>query len=315
MSSKDGSISNSEIQTFKSCRRRWYLAYYRELGLQPTAQNSVGARQLGTKVHVALDRMYAENANPIEVVNQLYAADIERWPSAREALQREADLARAMLEGFVQWIEETGADEFIRIVATEQALEVPLDAIPGVRLKGKLDQRVIRELDGARLFRDWKTVGDLSTPLRLLPIDEQMKFYHLLEYLDALSKTGDGPPEPTGGALYAMLRKVKRTGRANPPFYDQIEVRHNQETLRSMWLRTVRVIHEIMGLRAELDSGVDHRYAAYPRPSRDCSWSCDFLPICPMFDDGSNVEGLIAEHYTHVDPDARYGTDDKAVDS
>jgi RecB family exonuclease len=315
MSSKDGSISNSEIQTYKSCRRRWYLAYYRELGLTGSAEKSVGARQLGTKVHVALDKMYSENANPIEVVNALYAEDIERWPSAREALQREADLARAMLEGFVQWIEETGADEFIRVVATEQALEVPLDAIPGIRLKGKLDQRVIRELDGARLFRDWKTVGDLSTPLRLLPIDEQMKFYHLLEHLDALDKTGSGPPEPTGGALYAMLRKVKRTGRANPPFYDQIEVRHNLETLRSMWLRTVRVIHEIVALRAELDSGVDHRYAAYPRPSRDCSWSCDFLPICPMFDDGSNVEGLIAEHYTHVDPDARYGTDDKAVDS
>src|SRR5690348_16272394 len=27
-------ISNSEVQTFKDCRRRWWLAYYRKLGLK-----------------------------------------------------------------------------------------------------------------------------------------------------------------------------------------------------------------------------------------------------------------------------------------
>lgn len=314
MSSKDGSYSNSELKTWKRCHRKWWLAYFREIGLRESESTALGARAIGNKVHFALDKMYSENANPVEVAQALYDGDIERWPMAREALQKEADLVRAMLEGYVQWIEESGADEFLKLVATETKLEVDLPDIPGVRLKGKLDQRIIRELDGARLFLDHKTVGDLTTPLRTLAIDDQMKFYHLLEFLDAMAKTGSGPPEPTGGGLYNMLRKVKRTARANPPFYDRVEITHNTETLRSTWLRTVRVIYEILAARAELEAGGDPRYIAYPNPTKDCSWDCDFLPICPMFDDGSNVEGLIAEHYITVDPDARYGDNDPVAE-
>jgi hypothetical protein len=303
------SVSNSEIQTWKRCRRKWYLGHYLEVGPRRDSADT-GARALGTKVHIALQRMYEEGANPVDVINELYQEDVNNWPNAIDALQREADLARAMVEGYVQWIEETGADVYLQLVASETKLEVEFPEIPGVKLRGRLDQRVIRSLDGVRLFRDFKTVGDLTTPPKLLPIDEQMKFYHLLEFLDALMKTGEGPPERTGGGLYTMLRKVKRTATAKPPFYETVEVRHNLETLRSMWLRVVAVIREIIAAREALDAGGDHRYFAYPTPDSDCSWKCDHLGICPMMDDGSNWEGMIAEHYEHVDPYARYGDED-----
>ena len=68
---------------------------------------------------------------------------------------------------------------------------------------------------------------------------------------------------------------------------------------------------EIVDARNKLDSGANHHEVVYPRPSRDCSWKCDFFAICKMFDDGSNIDGLIREYYEEADPDERYGNDDK----
>jgi hypothetical protein len=303
-------VSNSEIQTYKSCKRKWYLVYYRELGLSRKEESPVGPRQLGTRIHTALHSMYADGTNPINVIDGVYANDIaylqeaERFDDVVE-VQKEQDLAHAMLSGYVEWLAETGADDGITLVAAETVIEVP-SAVDGVHLRGKLDQRILRESDGARLFLDHKTVGDLSTPAKTLPMDEQMKFYHLLEKLDAMHKTGSEPPWRTDGGLYNMLRKVKRTATAKPPFYGRIEVRHNDHELRNMWIRVHAVIEDIVKTRQQLDAGADHNFVAYPRPSRDCTWSCDFFPVCPMFDDNSNVDGLLSEYYTHINPHQRY---------
>ena len=108
-----------------------------------------------------------------------------------------------------------------------------------------------------------------------------------------------------------MLRKVKRTAAAKPPFYKQIEVHHNLEELRSIWYRVIRVIEEIVTTRQELDAGGDHRYVVPPRPSKDCTWKCPFFAVCPLFDDGSNVEGMLDEYYTHLDPHERYNAEVK----
>lgn len=317
-------ISNSEIQSWKSCRRKWYLSYYRELGLSKVEMGPVGARQLGTKVHIALCALYESHANPVDVINDLYAEDIEVFKDAGmgdkiDDLKKEQDLAKAMVEGYTEWIAETGADEGIELDAAETVIEVPMPGVEGVVLRGKLDQRVVRKTDGARLFLDHKTVGDLLTPQRLLPLDEQMKFYHLLEKLDSLHKTGDEPPWRTDGGLYNMLRKVKRTAAAKPPFYGRAEIHHNDTALRTMFVRVSRVVMEILDARQALDaekpsSDPDyiptHHYVVPPRPSRDCTWSCDFFAVCPMFDDGSNVEGLLDEYFVHVDPHERYAIEE-----
>lgn len=306
-------VSNSEIQTWKDCRRRWYLTYYRELGIKRSADSPVGARQLGTRIHIALCALYEDHADPVKVVNEVYAEDEKIFgddPAKIEDLRKEQDLAKAMLEGYVQWLQDEGPDQDIELVAAETVIEVP-SGIKGVTLRGKLDQRVVRKSDSARLFLDHKTVGDLTTPARTLPLDEQMKFYHLLEKLDAMYKTGGDPAWRTDGGLYNMLRKVKRTATAKPPFYGRVEVRHNDAVMRSTWARVHKVIEEIVTTREALDAGADHQYMVPPRPSRDCTWKCDFFSVCPMMDDGSNVEGLLNEYFTHVDPHERYTAEDE----
>src|SRR5690606_37584810 len=111
---------------------------------------------------------------------------------------------RAMVEGYLQWLAETGVDSGLRVVASETYLEAPLD-VPGVevevKLIGKIDVRVVREYDGARLFIDHKTTGSLTEPLKTIRLDPQMLHYHVLEWLS------DVEAARCDGALYNMLRK------------------------------------------------------------------------------------------------------------
>ena len=318
-------ISNSEIQTWKSCKRKWWLTYYRELGFKRENEAPVGARQLGSRVHLALELMYRSDENPIEVLNDIYAEDAQLLADSNrddllEPLKKEQDLARAMIEGYIDWVREEAVDEGMTFVEAEAVVEVN-SAIPGVKLRGKLDQRWERKSDGARLFRDFKTVAEFNTPKQILPMDEQMKFYHLLEFLSSLQETGKEPKWRTDGALYTMLRKVKRTATAKPPFYEQVEVHHNMTELRNMYARVNATVEEMVKARQRMDSLQDvpvdkdqpehHQTLFPPRPSRDCTWSCDFVTVCHMFDDGSNAEGLLKEYYTHIDPHERYKAQDQ----
>jgi RecB family exonuclease len=314
-------VSNSEIQVFKDCKRRWYLQHYREMGVRKQYAPIVGALRFGSKVHLALEDHYAGRGDAIERFEELHAEDlmkIEAWEAEtgfidegnRQKLQKDRELGHAMLEGYFAWVTETGADEGLQLVGAETIIEVA-SGIPGVKIRGKLDQRLIREIDNARLFLDYKTAGNLHDGPMMLPIDEQMKFYLLLEKLDALARNDAEPVEPTIGGLYRMLKKVKRTAKAQPPFYDTVEIHHNSAELRSMYKRTTRVISEMLEVRRELDAGGDHQYWAYPRPSHDCKWKCPFLGLCAMMDDGSAWEEMLHEHFERVDPYERYTVEDR----
>lgn len=297
-------ISNSQIQEFKDCERRWYIKYYRELA--PRRSDIVGPLQLGTKIHKVLEIVYTDLDNdPMELLNQLYVEDFEKLQEAQypeeaiKALTKEKELAVAMVEGFLEWREEEGLDAGYDVLSNEEVLLYPLPDYPGVSLRGKLDQRVRRQVDGAIFFNDWKTTVSFTDRL-LLVLNEQMKFYMLLEYLTK------EPSQLSDGARYTMLRKVKRTAAAKPPFYNREEVRHNKETIQNFYLSTIQMVERIIKARKDLDDGLPMQYVVPPRPSRDCSWKCPFTAICPLFDDGSNVELAMQEHLVHQDPDARY---------
>lgn len=315
------SFSNSEFQDWIDCRRRWYLTYYLQRGVKRINEPITGALAIGTRVHVALERWYQHGEDPLDVLDWLYGKTVhdllvrERTsglfdPALRKKVQSERELMHAMVEGYVAWVGETGADEGLRFAGAEVTVEVA-SGVPGVNIRGRLDKRVYREEDGARLFEDFKTSGDMTNGPRKLAIDEQMKFYMLLERLHALATKGAEPSEPTIGGLYTMIKKVKRTVRAQPPYYQRVEVHHNSRALESMHVRTIRRIHEILETRRELDAGGDHRYWVYPRPTDDCRWKCPFFLLCPMMDDSSEQtwREMLDNEFVHRDPYERYGDD------
>lgn len=299
-------LSNSEIQTFKDCRRKWWLSYYRRL--KPKQQKFVGPLALGSRIHEALDQYYSTgiplidaHANLIEI-DRIKLAEDGRDPSEIDA---EGDLGRIMLEGYLQWVEEEGIDAELEMISTEEILNMPM--FNGeVELQGKIDMRVRRKADGVRMFRDFKTVGgSFDQFYSTAHMNEQILTYMLLEQ----ANSPDG--ERAEGGIFTLLKKVKRTANAKPPFYDQFEVRHNIFSLRSFWQRIHGTVTDLMRVKTALDEGTAHQSVAYPTPSRDCTWKCSFFSICPLMDDGSAAENAIQELFVEADPYEYYGIEEK----
>ena len=295
-------LSNSELQVFKDCRRKWWLNYYRRL--QPRKKEYTGPLALGSRVHEALDRYYSKDIPLLDAYAELVQEEMDKMVAEYRdtaTLESEAELGRIMLEGYLEWVENEGIDAELEMISTEEIISMPL--LNGeVELQGKLDMRVRRLSDGVRMFRDFKTVGGSFTDFASqAQMNEQIKTYMLLE-----TAQNKSPEERSEGGIFTMLKKVKRTANARPPFYEQIEVRHNVFTLRAFWQQIHGVIRDLMGVKKALDEGADPNYVAYPRPTKDCKWKCQFYAVCPLMDDGSAAEAAIEEMYEVSDPYGYY---------
>ena len=331
MPERDGSIryvTNSELQTFKKCRRKWWLAYWRKLA--PVREEFTGVRSLGTRLHASLAVRYRPGGTAVDalvVLEDGIAADLSRLDemgdqNGIDELHKDAELARIMLEGYFDWVEEEGVDIGLEIIGDEQEVSAPfaghlgLQDVP-VHLLGRLDVRARREIDGARFFIDHKSVGSFSQAITTLHMDEQMLMYHLLEMLEQLAR---GVPtdeqERCDGGIYNMLRRVKRSARAKPPFYAREEVHHNVHELRSFYQRVDYTVREILELERKLTTTPQEQQhlVAYPSPTRDCTWSCDYFHVCHMLDDGSHAEGFITTYFASYDPLARYATQESGLE-
>ncbi len=299
------SISNSELSTFKEDRRKWMFTYY--YGLQSKNQPVHGALALGTRVHYALEMYYTNDDDPLEV----YAKSCEEdrvWLLVEqrdtEAFDKEAELGRVMLEGYMEWIEETGADSGLEVVSAEEKLSVPI--LDGrVNLIGKLDMRVKRKHDGVRLFMDHKTAAASANITKTAHLNWQPKMYLLLEMLK------EDEEERCDGMMYNILKKTKRTAAAKPPFYERVEVRHNKLTMQAFWYQVHGVVNDILHVRKQLDDGVDHNLICYPNPTNDSTWKDPFYAISSLVDDGSAVDRAIEDLYVQIDPYARYEPETK----
>jgi hypothetical protein len=301
-------ISHSELRTWRQCHRKWFLQHYLCWGPGPD-QSPVGAAALGTRIHMALEGYYGYGLDPRTVLRYLYTEAEQERPEYAVEIRKEREYAFTMTEGYLQWSGEEGTDAGYEVLDVEREIqrEIPLPGGQVVIFRGKLDQLVRRESDGATMFRDWKTVGSLSKA-NLLVIDTQMRHYAMLQALEAR----DGGTRADGG-LYVMLLRSKRTERAKGPFYQQIEVHLNKDDLNSMWLHSRAVAQEIVTARERLDAGGNHQEITYANPGDHCRWACPFIDVCPLMDDGSRWQDAVASSFSHYDPDARY-TSDKITD-
>lgn len=305
-------ISNSEIQTFKDCRRKWWLAYYRGLTLR--SEKQTGPLAIGRRIHRALEQWYVPDGkartNPCDALERIITEDKTLLTNQfdgsipfdlSEQFKKESNLERIMLEGYMQWLEETGADSDLIVVAPELYVEVKLQKFnrfdeKETRLIGRLDVQVERTTDKKLMFIDHKTVADMTSPVMMLPLDEQMLMYLFLQQQSSTDA------RKSAGAIYNMLKKVRRTGTAKPPFFNRVEVHHNRHQVESFYDQLRGVIRDITEVEEDLKHGAEHNSVVYPRPTRDCTWKCDFQMICSMFNDGSRVNAALDNLYTIQNP-------------
>jgi hypothetical protein len=307
-------FSNSQLRTWKRCRRKYWLAYVRKLKLRRYAKT--GARQLGTRVHGALEAFYSlEGVSGREAaiawLEALRVQELESItndegmadPDVQSAIEKEHGLAVVMIEGYCQWLEEEGADSDLEIIASEVALRTP-SPVAGVELIGKLDAVVRKISTGEEGFIDHKTVGSLTDPLKALGMDEQFRMYALMQRVIAAA---DGKA-PIRFQLYNMLKKSKRTTAAKPPFFARYEVYINDAELRTFWERLYGEITDILAFERAIEAdALAHNRLAYPNPTGDCSWDCDYYRVCALFNDSaSDPEYILENDYEVGDPHAHY---------
>lgn len=306
-------FSNSEIRAYKRCRRKWWLTYYRKL--RPVREG-VGPLAIGNMIHHPLELYYSVPNRDAETFDwetplAAYVNDRLQDPALPDHLHTEMlesfELSKIMLRGYFEWLASDGGDSEFRVVAAEEEIEAYIGEILGteVWLMGKLDTVVELVSNGLRGFMDHKSVADMKTLPAQGEKDEQFKTYGLLQRLKAAADGVTNAQFATGG-FWNMLKKVKRTAQAKPPFYLRAEVNHNETVYQTFYTRIWGEVSDLLTTRANLDAGVDHQQAAYPNPTRDCGWDCPFNLICAKFDDGSDVEFLLAQDFEVHDPYARY---------
>lgn len=314
-------VANSELRTFKRCRRQWWLSYHRGLRKR---HDGLGPLAIGNMVHHVLERYYRERVAAATAAAE-YAAgqwreDLALYVADRVA-ELEADggdqhvpgmladsgLAALMLEGYFAWLEEDGVDAHLEVVDAERELEAYIGSIEGedVWLVAKLDVLAVLHDTGEALFLDHKTAQSIADHEKTGPLDEQQLTYGLVQRLAIAAGELDAP-RALGGVIN-VLRKVKRTAAAKPPFYGRVTVRHNEEEYRAFYARVWYEVRDLLRVRAEVTASPERAHLiAYPNPTRDCSWQCPFHSVCQQFDDGSDVEYVLADMYAPVDPYARY---------
>jgi len=292
-------ISNSEMQSFQRCRRHWALSYHWQWQPRAVDTSPVGVAILGTRIHLALEAWYGHGIDPIEALSWLYEVAALERPDFAVDLSKELDLAKAMVEGYVQWLDEEGVDVSLETVDVERELKHQVGTYLGpVVLRAKLDRLVRRRTDGALLLVDYKTVGSLSKADRLV-LDQQMRFYAMLLALRF-------PEHRVDGALYTMLKRSKRTVRATPPFYQQVEISYNRHDLNSTYQRVTAVAGAILEAHLRLNDGDDHHAIVYPTATDYCDWGCPFSRVCPLMDDGSRWEAALQANFDRGDPYSYY---------
>jgi RecB family exonuclease len=289
-------LTSTELNAWRTCPRGWWLTHYRCLkkkrDLPPLAN-------VGTLYHAALEQYYEGfETLPADFIRGKMDALLEEYPELSDQIAKDGQLAVIMAEGYVEWVAETGADSDFDVVGAEVMVEAQVEEFT---LRGKIDARLKRRSDGALLQLEHKTVGNLSDHPSWAQENPQFLNYDLLAYLTK----PDGVP--TDGLIVNMARRVKRTARANPPFYGRLEVRHNKDELRSHYRHVVGTGRAIARAREQLDAGHDHHLVCPPSPGRNHQWVCACAPIITMFDDGSDVESLLEELYEPWDPMGRYG--------
>jgi RecB family exonuclease len=304
-------VTYSDMQTWQNCPRSWYFRVHRRL--TPLKQARVGALPLGGRVHAALEAYQkGEVDSPVVAWDALIAHDLAVMTAAgmiTDDLDKDDRLGRTMLEGFVEWEAESGFHDKYEVIGIEEGLSdrLTLPEFPDVeiRIRGKLDRLLRRRSDNAVWVNDYKTMGTFSERDRMgLQRSPQARLYMMLAMKSYPPSSGVW----VAGVAYSMLRKVLRTPRATPPFYDVMEIPISLYDLDQYERRMAAIVGHLVYTTEALAQGADHREVAHFAPSWECQ-TCPFKAPCDLMQNTSMeaAEGYIADYYQEGDPWERYG--------
>lgn len=150
-------LTNSEMSCWRRCKRKWWLQNYRKLR-KVDDTNFNKPLGIGNRVHDALAAYYdpESRTDPLEFVAKTTQIDLDTYPEYVDDIRKEYSLAHAMLEGYLEWLAETGEDQAMTVIETERGRSARLEPNRDVFLLTKLDARVQHDEYGTRLALEHK---------------------------------------------------------------------------------------------------------------------------------------------------------------
>jgi len=290
----DRYIRQSWIHSHKVCPRGTLLSYGLDgTGYQfpPSDKPLSGKRDVGTQVHLGVEAIN-KGLEPLPVMDAAKKAHQELTAALGLPWSKEWEevyvLSRIMVAGYVDWLAETAANAGEETVGVEIPFEVvmPLPILGDrVIITGRVDHLIRDTFTNELIVEDTKTVDGLDAAVEMLQIDDQGRNYCIL----ASASLG----EHVNRFRHNMLRKVKRTAKAVPPFYGRHAVRYSEVQLNNSWRHLYRTVEDIVAQLQAVEQDRDRHHDWPPVPSKDCSWRCDFKHICPVMDTDHDWHGAV----------------------
>lgn len=321
-------VSRTELGTWQRCPRQWLIKYY--YGLVLADLIPTGASNFGIRWHTGMEGFYGHGLDLIKVLDYLYRTDIEQNPDFEAELRKDWEMSKIMADGYLEWVAAEGKDADLEVIAAEHEVRVPLPGFEGVMdLRAKMDLVVRDTQTGLLSFFDHKTADNFKRH-EIIEMDPQMAQYSLIQWLaSGQSVPVLGHPVElrqdvirVNGGIVRTARRVKRTAKSKPPYYDQAGFRFDQDQMAATLISTQQVVREILNARMIMDMqsmeprstalAVQEGQLAACRPTKilhDCSWSCPFSTgLCQMMDAGTAwMEALVGSgRYVQADPYSYY---------
>lgn len=293
------SVSHSELDVFKTCKRRWMLQYW--MKLRRISEPRMVARDTGILVHSALHQFYQLGGltNELAYDRMISFLDLARDEdllkvddAGRKDVMEIHGVSMIVVKGYVDWLAETGADTLYKYEASEVELRAA-GPIEGTEIMGFLDLAGTHVQSGDMFVMDTKVTINIDDMVKSLALNEQGPMYAIL------SKANDPDPNRGFRVVWNMIKRTKQSARAKGPFYQRYELAINEDQLMQFYMQLEGQISELLRLESRLNNGEHHALAAYPSPSKDCSWKCPYVTVCgQMNDPRTDANWTINQYYT-----------------
>lgn len=276
-------VSFSELDAYRQCRLKWWLAWQ-----QRWRGDESPALSRGKLFHAVMELHYRTlqaGGDVAEAAAAIRAAELLADSVSGEVTDEQA-LVAWIYEGYCEQYANDAADW--EVLAVEQRFEEWLPTETGNRssfkLKGRIDLMVKdRTMDGSLWLVDHKTARVLPAG-RDIDFDDQMGLYIYL-----LRRRG----YPVRGAIYNVCRshRLKREMEPQERWVRRLTVRTDRE-LETMVSEVLNTFREAYRWRESPPRS--------PDPDR-CGWRCPFTEPCLGGRKGIPIEGLLRDHGFEVD--------------
>lgn len=287
-------IRATELSQFLNCPRNWMFMSHNGLNMEQRVRPQ--KLRFGIVWHAGMEALYS-GQDPYRGLEDEFTKEVDLirsamayTPEMHEQVEEERTLARALMEGYLQWrnTEADPPDTGFTTEHVERRIVVPIG-----RTKGYLAARLDGELldkNGGLWVLEHKSRGKSSSVDN--PPELQLDLQMGLQML-ACAKT---TKHRLRGVIYNLTRKQMPSNRVRSPLYGRHQVMRSKDELDVVEYTLTNAYREMrkatnMIRKNWLQALYTLRYN--PQPMGFCQWGCAVREICESANRKEDVQYLV----------------------